>query len=71
MSEQNVQLVRSIYELWGRNESAHHLIDPEIEYVNPPYAVEAGTRRGRGALSKIREVYPDGPTEADLATTSS
>ncbi|TMM17538.1 MAG: hypothetical protein E6F96_08480 [Actinobacteria bacterium] len=59
MSEQNVQLVRSIYELWGRNESAHHLIDPEIEYVNPPYAVEAGTRRGRGALSKIREVYPD------------
>ena len=54
MSEQNVQLVRSIYELWGRNESAHHLIDPEIEYVNPPYAVEAGTRRGRGALRRRR-----------------
>jgi ketosteroid isomerase-like protein len=59
MSEQNVELVRRIYELWGRNQSARHLIDPEIEYVNPPYAVEAGTRVGRSALSKIREVYPD------------
>lgn len=59
MSEQNVQLVRTIYELWGRNEPAGHLIDPELEYVNPPYAVEAGTRRGRGTLRAIREVYPD------------
>ncbi len=59
MSAQNVQLVRTIYELWGRNQPARHLIDPEIEYVNPPYAVEAGTRRGRSALGKVREVYPD------------
>jgi ketosteroid isomerase-like protein len=27
--------------------------------VNPEYAVEAGTRRGRRTLWKIREVYPD------------
>ena len=59
MSEQNVQVVRTIYELWSRDEPARHLIDPQIEYVNPPYAVEAGTRRGRKALGMIREVYPD------------
>jgi uncharacterized protein len=59
MSEQNVQVVRTIYELWSRDEPARHLIDPEIEYVNPSYAVEAGTRRGRKALGAIREVYPD------------
>jgi uncharacterized protein len=51
--------VRAIYERWGRNEPAGQLIDPELEYVNPSYAVEAGTRHGRGALGKIRDVYPD------------
>lgn len=55
----NVELVRSIYALWSKNESASHLIDPDIEYVNPPYAVESGVRRGRGALGRIREVYPN------------
>jgi uncharacterized protein len=55
----NVELVRSIYALWSKSESASHLIDPDIEYVNPPYAVESGVRRGRGALGRIREVYPN------------
>jgi hypothetical protein len=59
VSEQNVQLVRTIYDLWSRGETARHLIDPAVEYVNPPYAVEAGTRRGRAVLGKVREVYPD------------
>jgi ketosteroid isomerase-like protein len=59
VSEHNVQLVRTIYDLWSRNEPARHLIDPAVEYVNPPYAVEAGTRRGRTALGKVLEVYPD------------
>jgi ketosteroid isomerase-like protein len=59
MSQENVELVRSIYRLWDENESARDLIDPELEYVNPPYAVESGTRHSRGTLGKIREVYPD------------
>jgi ketosteroid isomerase-like protein len=45
--------------LWAENESARHLIDADLEYVNPSYAVEAGTRHDRGALREIREVYPD------------
>jgi len=59
MSRENVELVQSIYTLWNRYESARHLIDADIEYVNPPYAVEAGVRHGRSTLGKIREVYPD------------
>ena len=59
MSQENVELVRTIYRLWSSGESAGHLIDPDLEYVNPPNAVESGTRKGRAVLRKIREVYPD------------
>ena len=59
MSPENVELVREIYDLWSRDESARHLIDPQLEYVNPSYAVESGTQHSRSTLGKIREVYPD------------
>ena len=59
MSQQNVELIREIYRLWGEEQPAGHLIDPDLEYTNPPYAVESGTRRGRRTLGKVREVYPD------------
>ena len=59
MSEQNVELVRRIYDAWGRNESPRELIDPDVEYVNPPYAVEPGTRRGRRSFAAVRDTYED------------
>jgi ketosteroid isomerase-like protein len=59
MSKENVEVIRSIYARWEAGESARELIDPDMEYVNPPYAVESGTKRGRGTLSAIREIYPD------------
>ena len=59
MSQANVDLVRTIYERWAKNRSAGDLIDEDLEYVNPPYAVESGTRQGRSTLNKIRDVYPD------------
>jgi ketosteroid isomerase-like protein len=59
MSQENLELVRAIYRLWDEGESTRDLIDPDLEYVNPPYAVESGTRRDRRTLTKIREVYPD------------
>ncbi len=55
----NAVLVRAIYERWARNESTRDLIAEDVEYVNPPYAVESGVRHGRAALAKVREVYPD------------
>ena len=59
MSRENVEIVRAIYEAWDSGDSARDLIEPDMEYVNPPYAVESGTRRDRRTLGKIREVYPD------------
>jgi ketosteroid isomerase-like protein len=48
MSLENVEVVRSIFEAWVKEGSpvSSGLLDPEIEWVNPPDAVEPGTRRG-------------------------
>jgi ketosteroid isomerase-like protein len=50
MSRQNVELVRRIYEdgLFDRDPErvVHEFATPDIEYVNPPEAVEPGTRHG-------------------------
>ena len=48
MSQDNLDIVRRIYEVWGEEGSpvSSGLLDPEIEWVNPPEAVEPGTRRG-------------------------
>jgi ketosteroid isomerase-like protein len=59
MSEENVALVRRIYEAWDREESARDFIAADIEYVNPTYAVEPGVRRGRASFRVVRETYED------------
>jgi ketosteroid isomerase-like protein len=59
MSTKNVALVRRIYEAWDREESARDFISPEVEYVNPSYAVEPGTRHGRASFRVVRETYED------------
>jgi ketosteroid isomerase-like protein len=48
MSLDNVEVVRSIFNAWAEEGSPvdSGLLDPEIEWVNPPDAVEPGTRRG-------------------------
>ncbi|HEX8855163.1 MAG TPA: nuclear transport factor 2 family protein [Thermoleophilaceae bacterium] len=55
MSERtNVEIVRRVYEAWARDElpGPARLFDAEIEYVNPPNAVEPGTRHGLAAFSR-------------------
>lgn len=59
MSEENVELVRRIYDAWDREESARDFISPDVEYVNPSYAVEPGTRHGRASFRVVRETYED------------
>ena len=59
MSQENIELIRSLYAAWDRGESVGHLIADEFEYVNPPNAVEPGIRRDRKALVSVRDVYPD------------
>ena len=59
MSQENVELVRRIYEAWGRESSAAAFIAEDVEYVNPSYAVEPGTRRGRKSFGMVRDTYGD------------
>jgi ketosteroid isomerase-like protein len=59
MSKENVDLVRRIYAAWGAGTSARELIAEDVEYVNPPYAVEPGIRHGRASFARIRDAYDD------------
>lgn len=64
MSRKNVEVVRAIYEAINRNAmvDAVRLMTRDVEWVNPAYAVEAGTRRGyRGfmtAIETLRQTFP-------------
>jgi ketosteroid isomerase-like protein len=53
MSEENVAIARRLYDAWACGEvpGPHELLDPEIEYVNPPGAIEPGIRRGLEAFT--------------------
>src|SRR5437762_13148396 len=65
MSQENVDVVRAIHEALARGESPASLglLHPDIEYVNPPGAVETGTRRGiaayEHALRSLHEAFED------------
>ena len=83
-SESNVEVVRRIYEggLFDREpEQLLGLTSPEIEYVNPPEAVDPGTRHGREGVAQalrnisesfdshrheLRELYDGGETVVAL-----
>jgi len=55
MSQENVEIVRRLYEVWngpnGREEALAFLSD-DFEFVNPDYAVEPGTRHGHAGWSQ-------------------
>ena len=65
MSQENVEVVKRLYDAWRTDGFGvvPALMDPAIEYVNPPYAVEPGTRKGYEAfmiaVDAIRTIYPD------------
>jgi ketosteroid isomerase-like protein len=65
MSEENVELVRAIYEAWGAGRSAREYVAEDIEYVNPRNAVETGTRLGYSSLVSVFDVYPDFRVEVE------
>jgi ketosteroid isomerase-like protein len=62
MSRDNVEIVRSFYDAWARDEfpGPIELMDSEIEYVNPAGAVEPGTRHGLTAFSRAVEKVFEG-----------
>jgi ketosteroid isomerase-like protein len=65
MSEENIDLVRRIHERWTRRESVRDLVAEDLEYVNPSYAVEPGTRVGRKWFGSVTETWPNFVLEVD------
>jgi ketosteroid isomerase-like protein len=65
VSQENADIVRDVYRRWQRDGFGvvPELMDPDIEYVNPPYAVEPGIRRGHAgfaiAARSLLSVYDD------------
>ena len=65
MSHESLAIVRVIHDVLARGESPASLglLHPDIEYVNPPGAVETGTRRGiaayEHALRSLHEAFED------------
>jgi len=55
----DVELIREIYDRWLRGDSVRGLVAEDLEYVNPPEAVEGGTKRGRHVLGRLSETYAD------------
>jgi ketosteroid isomerase-like protein len=62
MPQDSVEVVRSVYDAWARGEfpGPERLLHPEIEYVNPPGAVEPGTRHGLAAFARAVEKVFEG-----------
>jgi ketosteroid isomerase-like protein len=62
MSEENVEIVRHVYNsgLFDRDpEGLVELATPDVEYVNPSYAVEPGVRRGRAAVAQAMRRFAE------------
>lgn len=64
MSQGNVELVQSLYEVWnGRNgrDGVLTFLADDFEWVNPHYAVESGTRVGHAgwlqAMDSLDEAF--------------
>src|SRR5918994_2555195 len=61
MSQENVAIVRRIYGSWvpGSSPAESNLLHPDIEWVNPSYALEPGTQAGIEAFASITEGLDD------------
>ena len=70
MSQENVDVIRRIYAAWYEGSPAGSgLLDPQIEWVNPPEAVEPGTRRGveafGAAARSVDDTFEDARVDID------
>lgn len=66
MSVESVEIVHRVVAAWNRRDSDAILTfaDPDIEYVNPPSAVEPGTRRGHDEVAKVFQTQWEGLADA-------
>jgi ketosteroid isomerase-like protein len=57
MSDRNLESVRRLYDAWGRGDlpGPLELLHDDVEYVNPPGAIEPGTRSGVAEFARAGE----------------
>jgi ketosteroid isomerase-like protein len=53
------QIIRAIYDSFNQGRVPVELLADDIEYVNPPDAIEGGTERGRHMFDRVREIYDE------------
>lgn len=58
-TDSNVELARAVYRALVDSGPTDELIHADAEYVNPPHAVEPGTRPWPVALERLLDIYPD------------
>jgi ketosteroid isomerase-like protein len=72
VSQADVETVRQVYELWNSAEgmqAALALLDPEVEYVNPESAIDAGVRRGHTGMTEVLQAL-DGRSPSTCTRSS-
>jgi hypothetical protein len=57
MGREPIEVVHRIHEAWAEGAGAHGLIAEDVTYVNPPNAVESGTRHGSDTFNRVNDVY--------------
>jgi ketosteroid isomerase-like protein len=68
MSQENVELVREVYDGWARGDFDTGVLAPDFEWHQLTGAVEPGSRRGEEvgvALRRLFEVYESFHVEAE------
>jgi hypothetical protein len=56
MSQENAEVIRALYERWNRNDLVFLEVPrPDAEFVNPPDAIEPGTRTGYRGFTAVGE----------------
>jgi ketosteroid isomerase-like protein len=62
MSTENVKIVRHLYESGMMDRDPEELLElatPDVEYINPSYAVEPGVRRGPDAVAEAMRRFAE------------
>jgi uncharacterized protein len=65
VSQENVDVVKRIYDAWREGHIGRRFMDPSIEYINPEEAIEPGTRQGPEGFQRVLEVWEGAHVEPD------
>lgn len=61
MSLENAERIRVVYERWNRNDLMVFLevLRPDAEFVNPPDAIDSGTRTGYQGFTAVNQAMSE------------